>query len=192
MSPPSARFLVAYVDGAAAACGTVRRLDDGTGEIKRMYVRPQARGQGLARRLLAELEAAARGSATGRAVLDTGDTMPDAQAALSLPGIPRGGRLRRERLGNRVVRAGAGVDVRAVVSGYTVGRNVRATQEEPVRDEPEGQLDTPDARAEGTVAADETADAQSERERLQEGEERGTSAGAFEPDATSAGAEPPH
>ena len=64
-------------------------------------------------------------------------------------------------------------------------------KEERVRDEPEGQLDTPDARAEGTVAADETADAPSERERLQAGEQRGTSAGPFDPDATSAGAEPP-
>ena len=80
MSPPAGRFLVAYVDGSPAACGTVKRVDDRTAEIKRMYVRPAARGRGLARRMLAELEAAARGLGYARIVLDTGDRMPEAQA----------------------------------------------------------------------------------------------------------------
>jgi GNAT superfamily N-acetyltransferase len=80
MSPPSGRFLVAYVDGSPAGCGTVKRFDDATAEIKRMYVRPAARGRGLARRILGELEAAARKLAYARVVLDTGDRMPEAQA----------------------------------------------------------------------------------------------------------------
>ena len=82
MVPPAGRFLVAYVDGVPAGCGTVRRFDDATGEVKRMYVRPDARGVGLARRLLAELERAARAIGYERIVLDTGDRnrMPEAQA----------------------------------------------------------------------------------------------------------------
>ena len=59
-----------------------------------------------------------------------------------------------------------------------------------MRDEPEGQLDTPDARAEGSVAPAGDPP-ESERERLQEGEERGTSDGPFDPEATSAGADAP-
>jgi GNAT superfamily N-acetyltransferase len=80
MSAPSGRFLVAYIDDKPAACGTVRRLDDRTSEIKWMFVRPLARRQGVARRLLAELEAAAREIGYTRVVLDTGDRMPEAQA----------------------------------------------------------------------------------------------------------------
>lgn len=60
-----------------------------------------------------------------------------------------------------------------------------------MRDEAEGQLDTPDARAEGVVAETGSEEPETEHERLQEGEQRGTSAGPFDPDATSAGAEPP-
>ncbi|MDQ3857807.1 MAG: GNAT family N-acetyltransferase [Actinomycetota bacterium] len=80
MSPPAGRFLVAYVDGWPVGCGTVRRFDDATAEIKRMYVRPSRRGRGVARRLLAELEAAALEIGYTRLVLDTGERMPEAQA----------------------------------------------------------------------------------------------------------------
>jgi GNAT superfamily N-acetyltransferase len=39
-------FIVAYLDGAAVGCGAVRRLDEATAELKRMYVDPSARGRG--------------------------------------------------------------------------------------------------------------------------------------------------
>jgi GNAT superfamily N-acetyltransferase len=80
MGPPGGRFLVAYLGGRPVACGTVKRLDDATGEIKRMYVRPEARGHGVARAVLAELERAAGELGYERVVLDTGDRMPEAQA----------------------------------------------------------------------------------------------------------------
>ncbi len=80
MSPPAGRFLVAYLDGWPVGCGTVRRVDDATAEIKRMYVRPSGRGRGVGRRLLAQLEAAAREIGYARVVLDTGERMPEAQA----------------------------------------------------------------------------------------------------------------
>jgi putative acetyltransferase len=49
-------FVVGYIDDAPVACGAVQRLGFGIGEIKRMYVVPPLRGQGLSRRILAALE----------------------------------------------------------------------------------------------------------------------------------------
>jgi putative acetyltransferase len=73
-------FLVA-VDGAgrAVACGGLRRLDQASAEIKRMYVVPDQRGNGVATAVLRGLEAAAaqRGWTTLR--LETGTEQPDAQ-----------------------------------------------------------------------------------------------------------------
>jgi putative acetyltransferase len=65
-------FLVAYRDGTPVGCGALRLLDPDTAEVKRMYVSPHARGQGLGRRLLAALEAEARALGVGRLVLETG------------------------------------------------------------------------------------------------------------------------
>jgi GNAT superfamily N-acetyltransferase len=65
-------FLVFYRGGAAVGCGALRRLDAETGELKRMYVAPAARGTGLGRRLVAALEAEARALGVRRLVLETG------------------------------------------------------------------------------------------------------------------------
>ena len=48
-------FFVAHVDGEAAACGGILIVGSEYGEVKRMYVRPQFRGLGLARKLLDHL-----------------------------------------------------------------------------------------------------------------------------------------
>src|SRR3954471_20136066 len=53
---PDGAFLVMREDGRPVACGGVRRLGDGVGELKRMYVVPGARGRGLGRRMLTALE----------------------------------------------------------------------------------------------------------------------------------------
>ena len=52
LAPPGGTFLVGYRDGLAVCGGGIKRLPDGTCEIKRMYVVPAARGQGVARALL--------------------------------------------------------------------------------------------------------------------------------------------
>ena len=70
--PPEGLFLVLTVDGAPLACGGYRRWDAQTAELKRMYVRPAGRRRGLARRLLAELEAAARDAGYTQMWLETG------------------------------------------------------------------------------------------------------------------------
>ena len=62
---------------AGVGCGGWRA--HGTdAEIKRMYVTPAARGRGLARRLLAELERTARAAGHRRVILETGSKQPEA------------------------------------------------------------------------------------------------------------------
>lgn len=65
-------FLVVHLDGRPVGCGAVRLIDAQTGELKRMYVAPAARGTGLGRRLVDALEAEARGLGARRLVLETG------------------------------------------------------------------------------------------------------------------------
>jgi putative acetyltransferase len=67
-------FFVARLDGVAVGCGGIA-LEDGFAEVKRMYVRPQARGRNVARTLLARLEEEARAQGIGRLVLETGDVL---------------------------------------------------------------------------------------------------------------------
>lgn len=64
--------VVARMDDVPAACGAIRQHNAGSVEIKRMFVAPEHRRQGLARQVLAELESAARSLGYGRAVLETG------------------------------------------------------------------------------------------------------------------------
>ena len=80
-------FLVAR-DGAGEplGCGALRGLGDGAAEIKRMYVRPQARGTGVARRLLAALEEEARSRGFGVIRLETGTRQPEAMALYASAG----------------------------------------------------------------------------------------------------------
>lgn len=74
-------FLVARdaVEEPVGCAGLVRR-DPGTAEIKRMYVRPAARGAGLGRRLLDEIEQHAVRLGAKRVVLETGLAQPEAIA----------------------------------------------------------------------------------------------------------------
>ena len=82
--PPEGLFLVAYLDGVPVATGAWRRTDvralGGSlgAEIKRMYVVPEERGRGLARRILAELEATAVAAGYDLMVLETGLMQPEA------------------------------------------------------------------------------------------------------------------
>lgn len=82
-------FLVAYAGGEPMGCGGIRRLDADTAEIKRMYVAPLARGQGLGRALLAALEAEARGLGVRRIVLEAGDRQEAAMALYAGAGFER-------------------------------------------------------------------------------------------------------
>jgi GNAT superfamily N-acetyltransferase len=80
LAPPHGAFLVAWVAGTALGCGGVRVFDGNVGEIKRMYTRPTARRRGVARVLLAAIEARARTLGYERLVLETGTKQPEAMA----------------------------------------------------------------------------------------------------------------
>ena len=77
---PHGSYLVLLDGGRAVAGGGLKRLEDGVAEIKRMYVVPDARGRGLARRLLGALEDAARELGYARVRLDTGPQQPHARS----------------------------------------------------------------------------------------------------------------
>ncbi|PBC63115.1 GNAT family N-acetyltransferase [Streptomyces sp. Tue6028] len=85
-APPLGLYLIAY-DGqdrpvATGGWRTQEENDegysDGDAELKRMYVIPEARGLGLARRMLAALEDDARAAGRARMVLETGSKQPEA------------------------------------------------------------------------------------------------------------------
>lgn len=77
---PRGAFLLARLDGNPVGCGAVRLLDAETAEIKRMWVSPQARGMGLAIRLLRQLEPIARDLGARTACLDTNRVLAEAQS----------------------------------------------------------------------------------------------------------------
>ena len=78
-APPNGVFIVGHEGGEPVCCGGVKRLPDGSCEIKRMYVVPQARGRGVAKELLAALEDEARALGYTVARLDTGPHQPHAE-----------------------------------------------------------------------------------------------------------------
>ena len=65
-------FVVARSGGTAVGCGALRVLEPSVAEVKRMYVRPDQRGQRIAAAVLANLESAARELGVKRLVLETG------------------------------------------------------------------------------------------------------------------------
>jgi GNAT superfamily N-acetyltransferase len=69
---PGGAYLVGWQGDVGVAGGGLRELASGVAEIKRMYVRPHARSQGLAGELLAALETTARALGYRIARLDTG------------------------------------------------------------------------------------------------------------------------
>ncbi len=84
--PPHGSFYVGYSGDVPIATGAWRRLDveafgtSATAEIKRMYVAPDARGRGHARRILHHLEATAGAGGAEAMILETGLRQPEAIA----------------------------------------------------------------------------------------------------------------
>jgi GNAT superfamily N-acetyltransferase len=88
-APPLGRFVVGYLDNEPVAMGGVRRIDDDTAEIKRMFVVPSARGRGLSRVILGRLEDNARDLSATRVVLETGLRQPEAMRLYETSGYAR-------------------------------------------------------------------------------------------------------
>ena len=70
-APPLGRLLLAIVDDQVAGCIALRPFGDDDCEMKRLYVRPEFRGQGLGKRLVTTLIDAARQKGYERMLLDT-------------------------------------------------------------------------------------------------------------------------
>ena len=86
--PPNGEFLVAVSDGELVGSAAWRSHGDDA-ELKRMYTAPQARGRGLARRMLAAVEASARAHSRGRLILECGNKQPEAIALYTSCGYER-------------------------------------------------------------------------------------------------------
>jgi GNAT superfamily N-acetyltransferase len=87
-APPNGDFLVAVDDGELIGCAGWRTRGDAA-ELKRMYTTPQARGRGVARRVLAAVEESARRGGRTRVILETGDRQPEAVALYTSAGYAR-------------------------------------------------------------------------------------------------------
>lgn len=72
--------LVAYLGEKPLGCGAIKEFDSTSMEVKRMYVLPEARGQGIATLILRELENWAAALNYSNCVLETGKRQPEAIA----------------------------------------------------------------------------------------------------------------
>jgi GNAT superfamily N-acetyltransferase len=113
-APPDGAFFVGYLDGVPVATGAWRRRTDvealgstDSAEIKRMYVAPAGRGQGLARAMLAHLEETAAAAGAAVMILETGTGQPEALALYASSGyqpIPGFGHYRHSPLNRCLAR----------------------------------------------------------------------------------------
>lgn len=88
---PQGALLLALADGQLAGCCALRPLSVAAypraAEMKRLFVRPAFRGKGIARKLVYEILRMARGSGYDYVLLDTLNTMKEAQALYVLIGF---------------------------------------------------------------------------------------------------------
>jgi GNAT superfamily N-acetyltransferase len=87
--PSRGVFLLVHRDSVPIACGALRPLDAQRAEVRRMFVTGSARRGGIARRLLAELEAHARRLGFQALRLETGNRQPEAIALYEAAGFRR-------------------------------------------------------------------------------------------------------
>ncbi|MDI6740413.1 MAG: GNAT family N-acetyltransferase [Candidatus Edwardsbacteria bacterium] len=77
-SEPDGCILLVRVNGEPAGCVALRKFDDGICEMKRMYVRPNYRGQGMGRTLAKKIIEQAKAKGYSKMRLDTASTMEEA------------------------------------------------------------------------------------------------------------------
>ncbi|NZA27143.1 MarR family transcriptional regulator [Luteimonas sp. SJ-92] len=78
--PPRGLLLLAHLDGQPIGCGALKAEGAGVGEIKRMWVAPEARGLGVGQRILEALEAHAARTGLDVLRLDTNRGLAEARA----------------------------------------------------------------------------------------------------------------
>lgn len=72
--------IVAYEDGKPAGCGAWKKIDEGTFEVKRIYIAPEFRRKGVASAVIAALEQDAVKHGFNKAILETARTTEDSAA----------------------------------------------------------------------------------------------------------------
>jgi putative acetyltransferase len=72
LAGPAVRFFIARIAGLAMGCGAMVIGPDHTAELKRIIVRPEARGRGIGRALLDAIVATASHADVGTLLLETG------------------------------------------------------------------------------------------------------------------------
>ena len=93
MAQPDTTVFLAREDGAAVACGALRRHADGVGEVKRMYTLPSHQGRGIGGLILGEIETLAHKEGFARLVPETGHRHPAAWRVYERAGFTRCGRV---------------------------------------------------------------------------------------------------
>jgi putative acetyltransferase len=86
---PGDIYLIAFLDGSPVGCGALRKLDDGTAELRRMYVLSQARRTGIARGILVRLEEEACRLGYETLLLETGNRQHPAMSLYESYGFSR-------------------------------------------------------------------------------------------------------
>ncbi|QTD36441.1 GNAT family N-acetyltransferase [Polaribacter batillariae] len=71
-------IVLAYVDKIPVGCGAIKKFDNISMELKRMYVSPENRGKGIAQKILLELEVWAKELGYKKCVLETGKRQKEA------------------------------------------------------------------------------------------------------------------
>jgi GNAT superfamily N-acetyltransferase len=79
LCPPGGLLLLACHDARILGCAGLRLLPEGTGEVTRVFVAPQARRRGIGQQLLDAVEDAARRHQVTRLRLDTSDYLTEAR-----------------------------------------------------------------------------------------------------------------
>lgn len=88
---PTGIILLATLNNKPAGCAMTHALDPQSSEIKRLYVTPEARGQGIARKLITACMAQARDDGFTRILLDTSVTLEPARALYASMGFAQRG-----------------------------------------------------------------------------------------------------
>lgn len=70
--------VVAYDNEMPVGCGAIKEFESGTMEVKRMYVSPEVRKQGIASKILNELEIWSLELSCNKCILETGKRQPEA------------------------------------------------------------------------------------------------------------------
>ena len=74
----NATVVIAYEKDQPVGCACLKQFDSDTIEVKRMFVKPQHRGKGIAYAILHELERWSAALSFKKIILETGDKQPEA------------------------------------------------------------------------------------------------------------------